>query len=232
MSMSEWAKREIEIAKGNGGDDYSNGCFDSALKAFESLMSDGHSGFSIGMTKQILNRLIDGTALTPIEDTDDVWGDVTCNWDKGYKTYQCKRMSSLFKYVYEDNTVKYSDINRIICDDINKPDNTYSNGYVRDIIDEMYPIKMPYVYTGQIRVYCEDFLSDVKNGDFDTVGTLYAKLPDGTTVDINRYVHYTNGNERVDITKEEYEELKKKANKIIEMNKKDFEKFNSNNTNE
>ena len=75
MSMTEWAKREVEIAsKRERGDkpesewDYGCSCYDSALKAFESLCGDGHSGFSIGITKGILNRLIDGKPLTPIED--------------------------------------------------------------------------------------------------------------------------------------------------------------------
>lgn len=81
MSMMEWAKREVEIAsKRERGDkpesewDYGCACYDSALKAFESLCGDDHSGFSIGITKGILNRLIDGKPLTPIEDTEEVWG--------------------------------------------------------------------------------------------------------------------------------------------------------------
>lgn len=59
MSMMEWAKREVEIAsKRERGDkpesewDYGCACYDSALKAFESLCGDGHSGFSIGITKE------------------------------------------------------------------------------------------------------------------------------------------------------------------------------------
>lgn len=70
MSMMEWAKREVEIAsKRERGDkpesewDYGCACYDSALKAFESLCGDGHSGFSIGITKGILNRLIEGSLL-------------------------------------------------------------------------------------------------------------------------------------------------------------------------
>lgn len=58
MSMMEWAKREVEIAsKRERGDkpesewDYGCACYDSALKAFESLCGDGHSGFSIGITR-------------------------------------------------------------------------------------------------------------------------------------------------------------------------------------
>ena len=100
MSMTEWAKREVEIAsKRERGDkpesewDYGCACYDSALKAFESLCGDGHSGFSIGITKGILNRLIDGKPLTPIEDIEDVWNVCSRGENGGVVTYQCKRMS-------------------------------------------------------------------------------------------------------------------------------------------
>ena len=53
--------------------DYGCACYESALKAFGSLCEDGHSGFSIGLTKAILNRLINNKPLLPIEDTDEVW---------------------------------------------------------------------------------------------------------------------------------------------------------------
>ena len=82
MSMLEWAKNEIAIAskrergdKPEGEWDYGCACYDSALRAFESLLGDGHSGMSIGFTKNILNRLIDGKPLTPIEDTEEAWGE-------------------------------------------------------------------------------------------------------------------------------------------------------------
>ena len=114
MGMLDWAKREVEIAcrKENPNRkesewDYGCACYESALKAFDSLCGDGHSGFSIKMTQQILNRMIDGQPLTPIEDTDDIWEE--CPWSKnGEKRYQCERMSSLFKTVYSDGTVHYA----------------------------------------------------------------------------------------------------------------------------
>ena len=124
-NMQTWAEKEIEIAckrerrasgiENDGDWDYGCACYGSALKAYKSLMGDGHSGFSIGMTKHILNRLIDGKPLTPIEDTPDVWNDILDrNDEEGYVCYQCERMSSLFKYVYSDGTVKYKDIDSFI----------------------------------------------------------------------------------------------------------------------
>ena len=68
MDMSEWAKREIELAcKRNRGNrlkeefddefNYGCACYASALKAFKSMLDDAHSGTSIMITKYILNRL-------------------------------------------------------------------------------------------------------------------------------------------------------------------------------
>ena len=199
MSMQTWAEKEIEIAckrereasgvENDGDWDYGCACYESALKAYKSLMGDNHSGFSINITKRILNRLIDGKPLTPIEDTEDVWIDISdiSGLHGEEVNYQCKRMSALFKYVYADGTVKYGDIDRCYEIDINNPNNTFSSGLVTKIIDEMFPITMPYSPGKAITVYCEDFLTDKKNGDFDTRGIFYAVKPDGEKIEINRF---------------------------------------------
>lgn len=216
MTMNEWAKNEIAIAykkenpnREDGEFDYGCSCYESALKAFESLCEDGHSGFSIKMTQQILNRLIDGKPLTPIEDTDDIWIDTTEYGfsNKDMKTYQCKRMTSLFKYVQEDGSVEYRDINRVVCVDVNNG-STYSFNLVTRIIGELFPLTMPYMPSDKsIKVYCEDFLSDkTADGDFDTVGILYA-VKDDIKIEINRFFKECEEG-FISITKEEYEERK------------------------
>lgn len=199
MSMQTWAEKEIEIAckrereasgvENDGDWDYGCACYESALKAYKSLMGDDHSGFSIGVTKHILNRLIDGKPLTPIEDTPDVWNNLSCfgDGDDKYTSYQCNRMSSLFKDIYADGTVRYTDIDRCYGVDINNPSCTFKTGLVTKIIDEMFPISMPYMPEEPIKVYCEDFLTDKKNGDFDTRGVFYAVKPDGKKIEINRF---------------------------------------------
>lgn len=57
-------------------------------------------------------------------------------------------------------------------------------------------------------VYCEEFLTDQNNGDFDTVGILYVVKPDGKRVEINRYFKEDNGI-FVEIASDEYEMRKK-----------------------
>lgn len=219
MSMYEWAKREVEIAcereragsTEEGEWDYGCSCYESALKAFNNLCEDGHSGFSIGITKNILDRLIDGKPLTAIEDTNDIWNEVSCSYgldDDKMTSYQCKRMYSLFKDVYKDGTVKYHDNDQFVCVDINNPNSTYHSGLVGSIIHEMFPITMPYMPANKpIRVFCGDYLTDSKNGDFDTVGILYAVKPDGSQVDINRYFKGDrNDSDWVEISRSDYDD--------------------------
>lgn len=215
MSMTEWAKREVEIAseKARKDDDegcyadYACGCYDSALKAYNGLMEDGHSGMSFNITRSVLNRLLAGKPLSPIYDTEDVWNDVTLKGET-VKRYQCKRMSSLFKDVDADGTVKYTDVGMYQCIDINNPTNSYTCGLVANIIDKLFPISMPYnPKTENIKVFCEDFLTDRKNGDFDTMGIFYALTPDTQMVKINLFFK-TKGSGWEQITEEEYKERK------------------------
>lgn len=197
MSMTTWAENEVRIAcereraaskTPEGGWDYGGACYASALKAFKSLVEDGHSGMSISITKQILNRLIDGKPLTPIEDTEDIWKYIRDRKD-GSKVYQCQRMFSLFKQIYPDGRVEYRDTDYCFCVDLDNPNVSYHSGFVNRIIYEMFPITMPYMPpTIPYKVICETFLFDKKNGgDFDTKGILYIITPDGERKDINRY---------------------------------------------
>lgn len=233
MSMRDWAKREVEIAckhenpdRKEGEWDYGCVCYKSALKAFNSLMEDGHSGFSIGMTKHILNRLIDGKPLVPIEDTDDVWNE--CEWSsvETAKTYHCKRMSSLFKDVYQDGSVKYSDINRVVGINLDNPNVDWSSRITRDIVEELFPLTMPYMPADKpYKVFCEECLTDPRNGDFDTIAVYYILKPDGEKIEVNRY--FKEGGNLYgrwdEISLEEYEERK-------EMDMKRREEFEKNNS--
>lgn len=219
-TMSSWAAKEIELAiqaekeASDGTDDWNYGaaCYKSAFRAFNSLSSDGHSGFSIQMTKSILNRLIDGRCLTPIEDTPDIWTDISEIFSKGSKTkrYQCKRMSSLFKEVAEDGTVTISDANRVCGVNVNNPDVTFTNGFLTRLIDKIFPITLPYLPSSKkFKVVVDDFLVDPKNGDYDTIGYLYFTTPDGRKVELNRYFKEVDG-QMVQIEKAEFDERKDK----------------------
>lgn len=219
-TMSSWAEREVELAcarerkdaDDDEGAEYGVACYKSALKAYHSLMDDGHSGFSIQITKNLLNRLINGQCLTPIEDTPDIWEKVKLGKD-GKKHYQCKRMSSLFKDVDTEGNVSYSDIDRVQAIDISNPDVAYHNAFTTALVNKIFPIQMPYFPDNhKFKVYREKFLVDKKMDDYDTMGILYIIMPSGQKVEINRYFKEVEDDGLVPITKEEYEE--RKARKI------------------
>jgi hypothetical protein len=196
--MSTWAENEMKIAcKRENPDwdgesfDYGCSCYQSAFKAYKSICEDGHSVFSFGFTKNILIRLLEELPLSPIEDTDDVWSDISFyDKDSQTKNYQCTRMSSLFKEVFENGRVKYNDVNRYYCIDIDT-NLTYSGVGIGNIIDEMFPIEMPYMPSvNKFKIYTKDFIALGYKGDdedYNTRGVLYCITPEGNKIEINRY---------------------------------------------
>lgn len=221
-TVTNWAAKEVELAiqsekeatKGTDDWRYGAGCYESALRAFQYLARDNDDDISIQMTKSILNRLVDGRTLTPIEDTPDIWSDISEVFSKGEKSkqYQCKRMSSLFKKITEDGTVSFSDTNRVSCVNIENPDVSFINGFATRLIDSIFPIKMPYLPSRKkFKVVVDDFLVDPQNGDYDTIGYLHILTPDGKKVELNRYFKEVDG-QMVQIEKAEFDE--RKANRV------------------
>ncbi len=213
--MENWAEREIDLAIRNAynandpeGNRYYAECCKSALKAYNSLIADGHSGASIIVTKNILNRLIDNKSFTPITDDCEYWVRENLLDEADCICYRSTRMSSLFKYVYEDGSEKFTDVDRVKARYINGPGTSFYNGTATRIIDEMFPIVLPYWPGDGFVMYCEDFLFNPVNGDFDTVGYLYATRS-GKPVRINRFFKEDETTHKlVEITKNEYEDRK------------------------
>lgn len=216
MKMSEWAIREVEIAckKENPNwdgksFDYGCSCYQSALKAYQSLCEDGHSGMSFGLTKNILIRLMEGNPLTPITDDDFfIENDMPLESEEylkecGLKSdLQCPRKSSLFRKETLDGKVSYTDINRVVY--VDKNGGHWGNGRVTKIVDEMFPITMPYTPSNQkYKVYGDDFLLDKRNGDYDHIAFLYVITPEGEKIELDEYYKEVN-RKIVKISKEEY----------------------------
>ena len=224
-NMIEWAKNEIRLAligRDECTDDecdkiayeYAKNCYASALKAYESLLEDDHSGMSISITKNVLNRLIEHKPLTPIEDTEDIWTErFGMREDNRIKVYQCKRMGCFWKEVFPNGTVRYQDNNRAYGVNINDPVCTYQSGLISSIVDEMFPIVMPYCPTNTpYKVYAEEFLFDARNGDFDTVYIHYIQTPDGDKVDVNRvFTEFEDRPSMQEIALDEFEKLKRRS---------------------
>ena len=218
-SVLDWAKNEVELAcrreqDAASGNEWAYGvaCYENALKAFEVLTNVQHSGMSIQITKNILNRLIEGRPLTPIYDTDDSWEEPV--WENHW---QHKRMSSLFKTILPDGSIHYTDVNRFVGVDIHNGSSWHSS-LIDKIMDEYFPVKMPYCPGNAIKVYIEDFLSLDGNGDFDTKGIFYAVLPDGEIFNINRFFTDRENKDWREITWETYCELRENSSDLHDSN--------------
>lgn len=180
MDMNEWAKKEVELFC-KGQDDYGKLCAESALKAYISLCDDNHSGFSWGMTRAILVRLMDDLPLRPIEDSDFLDQEGMEQESDGYlrkmglKSYlQCKRMSSLFRKETLDGKVTYSDTERVLCyDEEDEKRIPFHCGDGSRLIDKMFPITMPYYPT------TEKYVVMFRDGK-----PIWIKTPKGEKVDL------------------------------------------------
>jgi hypothetical protein len=205
--------REIEEIKAEGREpqpidyfDYEGECYKSALKAFKSICDDGHSGLSHSITARILKRMLDGLPLEKIQETDFTDDDMSWTEDDGTKHIMCDKMFSLWKEIHPDGTVTYSDSDRAVGIDFDKG-YSYSAKFVSDLINERYPITMPYYPDGRrYKVYTKFFLVYPENGNFDTQIILYIETPKGEKIPIRKFWHEKDG-KMVEITEEEYNEL-------------------------
>lgn len=205
MTMTEWAKKEVELFK-EKQDDYGKLCADSALDAFLSLMADDHSGFSIKITQNLLNRLINGQPLQPIEDKDFFVNDKDYSFlsdseeqlkKVGLKSsLQCPRMSSLFRNEKLDGTVIYDDVERTIFIDTYDENNpsTWHSGEADKIVNKLFPIKMPYYpSTKQYKIYGKSMYVDENGNDktkehpgtFNKTIYEYLITPKGERIELN-----------------------------------------------
>ena len=208
MKMSEWVEREIEIAckKENPNwdgksFDYGCSCYQSALKAYKRLCEDEHSGFSFNLTKNVLIRLMNGLPLMPITDDDftnvepEIWESPEYLKENGLKSdLQCPRMGSLFRQETLDGKITYTDVNRTIMHDANG-DSWCNCGCASRIVDEMFPIKMPYYPSNEkYKVYGETFyMVDGEDKTSENVGSVNL---------IKIYYIITPNNERIEVNKE------------------------------
>ena len=205
MNMTEWAKREVEIVKEDKtGDEelcrYADGCYDSAFKAFLSLCEDGHSGMSIGFTLGILNRLVKGLPLSPIEDKEDEWEVI--EREGNHLTYQNKRCFALFKKVV-NGEVSYRFVDKTVVF-YNGEDIGCHNGHASKLVDELHPTTLPFMPPEKsYKVYCNYYDSPL--GDYELREYTYLINPDGEREELNRYFVLSGHNDSTELTKAEFD---------------------------
>lgn len=194
MTYYEWSKKELK--------EISFPCNKKTnkliLKILKVFSKKGHSIVEKTILQNRINRLLDHKPLTAITEENADWAKQENN------TFQSRKYPTLFKIVHNDGTITYRDVDRTTCYD----GKTYWEGSDCKIIDEMFPITLPYYPPNQkFKLRCEEFLYDEKEGDYDTKGYLYVITPSDEVATINKYYKFI-GEDRFEITKDEYEQRK------------------------
>ena len=204
MNMTEWAENEIKIAckkeapnRQDNEWDCGCACYESALKAYKSLMEDDHSGASFSITKNILIRLMNNNPLTPITDEDFFVDDDYIRTSDEFllniglkSSIQCPRKSSLFRDVHLDDTIVYHDADRVICREMDS-DIWYYNGFISKFIHSMFPITMPYMpENNKFEVVVKEFNYNSPREDYDTFCIVSIKKPNGELVNMLDRVYF------------------------------------------
>lgn len=185
-TIKDWAGREIEYAKDQSFEDGElvNRLLDNVQATYETMLGARHSGHSIQAALALLTRLVNIKPLTAIDlENPDVWVFAGESTD-GTKTYQCKRMSSLFKQE-TDGVIEYEDVDRVVCLDVETGDRFY-NGVITAYMHDEYPITGPTYYPTtetEFVVTVRDFEDD----DDECREVLYADRPNHTRIPINKF---------------------------------------------
>lgn len=201
--IRKWAEEEVEIAKARlKGDQDENALltegYDIALRAHKTIFEgegESLSGCGFSFVSGVLKDLLDEKPLTPIIDVPEVWNLI--HETDEFCEFQCRRRSALFKKVYKkDNRVAYHDLDRVTC--LGEPDSQHTgftarfyNGFISRLIQDKYPISMPYVPTKPYVVKVSDFATNGEVGTFDTMFVKAVIHPNGKMETLNWYFKET-----------------------------------------
>lgn len=134
---------------------------------------------------KIAERLMEGLPLTAIEDKPHEWRGETIDIaepDEIAQVYQAVRRPSLKKFVSGNSkNVWYFDRDIVDCIDINHPTDIATSDTVSHIVNEMFPIQLPYLPTKKYRAYVR-----IDYGPKGMLTILKLLLPSGIVMDINR----------------------------------------------
>lgn len=162
--------------------------YKAALEMHKALQEMGRKFPAYNAEKAFnwLTRLYEGEYIAPITDEESEWKlEKTC---KDYAVYRSKRLYTLKKEVFNGKT-KYSDTKRVRAVNLELNSNiSFFSPIALCFMDKAMPIKMPYYPSSNpIKVYMREFLTDRKNGDFDTISLEYAILPNGKKLLIDKH---------------------------------------------
>lgn len=179
-------KKELQLLKEHqNGEEMGLWICDKAEAVMDLITSQGHSGLSFSLLSNILKRFLDDKPLFPLTNDVSEWGTLAGE-------DQNNRYSSLFRYT--DGT--YTDVSRVIfVDTYDNKNTTWTNGNATRIVDEMFPITLPYMPDEKsYYIYGKDMFLDKDGNDItkENIGSYnytvfdYLITPDGKRIELNR----------------------------------------------
>lgn len=190
--------------------DYVVECYRSALRTYETMAADGHSGMSWSLTRQILNRLMEGKPLKGLNsylDRPEEWSSNN-SFDDDIIRFNNKRYNPLYCESTENDMI-YHDVDRWVFEAPDHPNIPWHNGFLSSYLDEKFPIQFPYnPITIHVRV--EEILTDPAHGDYDAQHIIdFADPETGRKVCVNAYFEEVDGKWQ-EIGKKKWYALRKK----------------------
>ena len=190
--------------------DYAVECYRYALRAYETMAEDGHSGMSWGLTRQIFNRLAEGKPLKTLNSYHDRPEEWSSNdgFDDDIVRFNNKRYNPLYCELTE-NGMLYHDVDRWRFYELDNPNVPWSCGLLSRYMDEHYPITFPYNPVN-IHVRMEELLTDPAHGDYDAQRIIDFVDPEtGETIKVDACFEEVDG-EWQEIGKKKWYALRKK----------------------
>ena len=192
--------------------DYIIECYRSALRAYETMAADGHSGMSWSLTRQILNRLMEGKPLKELNsysDRPEEWGERSHWIVDDSAVFNNIRYPALSYRVNTSGKAIYHDTDRWVFEAPDCPNIPWNNGFLSSYLDEKFPIQFPYnPITIHVRV--EEILTDPAHGDYDAQHIIdFADPETGRKVCVDAYFEEVDG-EWKEIGKKKWYALRKK----------------------
>ena len=211
----------IECERKEAGDlndysfvDYVIECYRSALRAYETMAADGHSGMSWGLTRQIFARLAEGKPLKKLNsyhDHPEEWKERS-DWTfvDGVVFGNTRYPSLTYRVNLRDEAI-YRDIDRWVFEEIDNPHTTWNIGSLANYLDEKFPIQFPYNPV-TIHVRIEELLTDPAHGDYDAQRIIDFVDPEtGETVKVDACFALSDEESKmVEVSKKKWYALRKK----------------------
>lgn len=219
----EWASNEVKLASQN---DEKTGeilaCIIDALKMLgkDSVRTQG----TYDTYRRYITDLLYQKPLTPLTGDEEEWEYAGKDEETQNEQIHIK-LNKRWPYLYRkevitndnEKTYIYTDVKRSINVNVNNLNEVWTGGIGTKLLDEIVPIEFPYTVNMEpIRIYVEKFLYHEENQDpvtptYDTFAIIRFWKPNGKLIDVKKFFKIDEGNEAIEITKQEYFQRKKKV---------------------